>query len=215
MKGGLDGENPSKSSEMSTAGWAYPRYLRRCCWHLTAEMAWGANSHWSRADPWIQLTSTGSGSSRYLREAYSARDSMPCSNQRAQFRVHGTRYRAGKRWADVSPCSVSCEIICFRGCYWYNAEAPIPVKSYMLKNFVRIYSPTSKSNMSASKRTLPSKVGVIRLSRISQAIAKAMFLQSAIMVDTLASNPPHKPSRRFSRPQVLPEPQAHRVPGAQ
>lgn len=165
-------------------------------------MARGANSHWSWADPWIQFTSTGSGTSRCLREAYSTRDSMPCSNQGAQFRVHGTRYRAGKRWADVSPCSVSCEIIRFHGCYWYNAEALIPEKSYMLKSFVRIYSPTSKSNMSALKRVLPSKVGAIRLPHISQAIVKAMFLQAAITVDMVASSPPHKPPRLFSRPQV-------------
>lgn len=89
-------------------------------------MAWGANSHWSRADPWIQLTSTGSGSSRCLREAYSTRDSMPCSNQRAQFRVHGTRYRAGKWWADVSPRSVSCEIIHFRWLLLIQCRGPDP-----------------------------------------------------------------------------------------
>lgn len=165
-------------------------------------MAWGANPNWSRADPWIQLTSTGSWSSRCLREAYSTRDSMPCSNQRPQFRFHGTRHRAGKRWTDVSPCSVSFETIHFRGCYWFNAEALIPVKSSTPRSFVRIYSATSKSNMSASKRILPNKVGAIRLTHISKAIAKATFLLAVTMVDTLASKPLHKPPRLFSRPQV-------------
>lgn len=169
---------------------------------IIAKMAWGANSHWSRADSWIQLKSTGGGTSRCLREAYSTRDSMPCANQRAQFRVHGTWHRARKRWADVSPCGVSCEISHFHGCYWYIAEALILEKSYMPKSFVRIYSPTSKSNMSASKRILLNKPGVIRLPHISQAIVKATVLQAAIMVDTVASNQPHKPPRLFSPPQA-------------
>lgn len=165
-------------------------------------MAWGANLHWSRTDSWVQLTSTGGGTSRCLREAYSTGDSMPCSNQRAQFGIHGSRHRARERWADVSPCSVSGEIIYFHGCYWNNTEALIPEKSYMPKSFVRTYSPTSKSNMSASKRILPHKPGAIRLPRISQAIVKATVLQAAILVVTGVSNRSHKPSRLFSPPQV-------------